>query len=297
MSKEKEKGDDIHLNRKATVVLSRNIDNKEILLRQARAGQYIGEISIMNIGHRVEAARAAVATETISLSKGTFLALVKKDKTLVNRFQGNLAQNILNEADTQAEPRKGHVVDFLIQHGAGEATDMLIINETLCVGCDNCELACAETHQGASRLNRRLGPSFSSIHNATACRHCENPHCMKDCPTNAILRTVDGEVFITSEKCIGCGNCKNNCPYGVIELTGKRNTSGGLLSWLFTGMGQGPGEKTLLDTEEGKKKKAVKCDLCKDEVAGPACVRACPTGAAKRIKPFEFEHLIGQHTF
>jgi Fe-S-cluster-containing hydrogenase component 2 len=32
-------------------------------------------------------------------------------------------------------------------------------------------------------------------------------------------------------------------------------------------------------------KKAVKCDLCKDSDGGPACVSACPTGAAIRIEP------------
>ena len=37
-------------------------------------------------------------------------------------------------------------------------------------------------------------------------------------------------------------------------------------------------------------KKAVKCDMCKDLSGGPACVRACPTGAAIRISP---EELIG----
>ena len=35
-------------------------------------------------------------------------------------------------------------------------------------------------------------------------------------------------------------------------------------------------------------KKAVKCDMCKDLAGGPACVRACPTGAAIRVSPEEF---------
>jgi Fe-S-cluster-containing hydrogenase component 2 len=30
-------------------------------------------------------------------------------------------------------------------------------------------------------------------------------------------------------------------------------------------------------------KTAVKCDMCKDVKSGPACVAACPTGAAIRI--------------
>ena len=53
----------------------------------------------------------------------------------------------------------------------------------------------------------------------------------------------------------------------------------------------GPGEAPY-DAKKAKKepkeKKAVKCDMCKDEKGGPACVRACPTGAAIRISPEEF---------
>ena len=44
-----------------------------------------------------------------------------------------------------------------------------------------------------------------------------HPHCMADCPPNAIHRGPDGEVFI-DETCIGCGNCQRNCPYGVIRM-------------------------------------------------------------------------------
>jgi Fe-S-cluster-containing hydrogenase component 2 len=41
-------------------------------------------------------------------------------------------------------------------------------------------------------------------------------------------------------------------------------------------------------------KKAVKCDMCKDLAGGPACVRACPTGAAIRVHPEEFMAYAGK---
>jgi Fe-S-cluster-containing hydrogenase component 2 len=192
----------------------------------------------------------------------------------------------------QAMPSGGDIISFLIQQGAGEATDILLIDEDLCVRCDNCEKACAETHGGTSRLRREAGPTFASVHVPTSCRHCEHPHCMKDCPPDAIHRAPNGEVFI-QDNCIGCGNCERNCPYGVIKLASKPPKKPGLLQWLLFGAGSGPGEapykkKKVKEGEAAPEKKAVKCDMCKDLPGGAACVRACPTGAAIRISPEEF---------
>jgi Fe-S-cluster-containing hydrogenase component 2 len=56
------------------------------------------------------------------------------------------------------------------------------------------------------------------------------------------------------------------------------------------GRGPGPGEAPYdkKAKKEASGKKAVKCDMCKDQAGGPACVRSCPTGAAIRISPEEF---------
>jgi Fe-S-cluster-containing hydrogenase component 2 len=166
---------------------------------------------------------------------------------------------------------------------------VLLIDEALCVGCDNCEKACAETHGGTSRLNREAGPTFANVHVPTSCRHCEDPHCMKDCPPDAIRRAPNGEVYI-QDNCIGCGNCERNCPYGVIQMAAKAPEKPGLLAWLLFGAGPGPGETREKFTDAGPKK-AVKCDMCKDLSGGPACVRACPTGAAIRMSPEKFVEL------
>ena len=112
---------------------------------------------------------------------------------------------------------------------------------------------------------------------------------MKDCPTDAIRRAPNGEVFI-EESCIGCGNCERNCPYGVIQMAGEKESAPNLLSWLLTGHGPAPGDRQALSAKSSVKK-AVKCDMCKDLAGGPACVRACPTGAALRMSPSEFVNL------
>ena len=177
-------------------------------------------------------------------------------------------------------------MSFLLQQGVGEATDVLLIDESLCVRCDHCEKACADTHGNVSRLNREAGPTFKDLHVPTSCRHCEHPHCMKDCPPDAIRRSPGGEVYIT-DSCIGCGNCERNCPYGVIQMGVMSNEKPSLWRWLVLGQGSEPGRfepPHAADTA----KKAAKCDMCKDLPGGPACVRACPTGAAIRVSPEEF---------
>ncbi|MCA1661808.1 MAG: 4Fe-4S dicluster domain-containing protein, partial [Novosphingobium sp.] len=110
----------------------------------------------------------------------------------------------------------------------------------------------------------------------------------------------DGEVFI-NDTCIGCGNCQRNCPYGVIRMDKVPPKKPSLLNWLLFGTGPGPGEPTYKWSKKNTKytgdpaidealdrKKAVKCDMCAGIDGGPACVRACPTGAAIRVAPDEF---------
>jgi Fe-S-cluster-containing hydrogenase component 2 len=52
------------------------------------------------------------------------------------------------------------------------------------------------------------------------------------------------------------------------------------------------GVKQALPHEEGPTK-AVKCDLCRSDEHGPACVRSCPMGAAMRVSPEEYFRRVG----
>jgi Fe-S-cluster-containing hydrogenase component 2 len=250
---------------------------------------------------RTATVKAAVKSEVIKLDGASFKALLEMKPELLARIKSDMASRQDLNAFMEAKKDSfssvvdyySNVANFLVENGMGEATDVLLIDESLCVGCDNCEKACADSHEGLSRLDREAGRTYAHLHVPTSCRHCEHPHCMADCPPNAIHRGPDGEVFI-DDTCIGCGNCQRNCPYGVIRMEAEPPKKPGLLSWMMLGMGPGPGEPSKkwsyknADPNVEKPKKAIKCDMCSGIDGGPACVRACPTGAAIRVSPEKF---------
>lgn len=285
-------GDGLHLIRKGSVTVAQQVAGKETVLAYVPAGQYVGEMALLTGAARSATVRAAVATETIKLETASFRSLLAAHPALREQLGTTLkARSAANANTPLGGGQQQGIVQFLMQQGLGEATDALLIDETLCVGCDHCEKACADTHGGISRLDRKAGASFAELHVPTSCRHCEHPHCMKDCPPDAIRRAPNGEVFI-SDACIGCGNCEKNCPYGVIQMGSTSEKQPSLVSWLLFG-GREPGARAA-KTGKAKAsgpKQAVKCDMCKDLRGGPACVRACPTGAAIRVSPEQFIQL------
>ena len=286
--KEGDPADSLHLVRSGSVTIAHEIAGREIVIAYLPSGNYVGELALLTDSPRTATVRAAVATETIELPGMVFRELLACFPELETELKSKAQVRLSASARLRgAGANAGNMIEFLVAQGIGEATDVLLIDESLCVGCDNCEKACADTHKGTSLLDRRAGPSFASVHVPTSCRHCEHPHCMKECPPDAIHRTPEGEVYI-ADNCIGCGNCEKNCPYGVIQMAVKGETEKpSLWKWLLFGQGPAPGAEFHSD-DTSLAKKAVKCDMCKDQSGGPACVRACPTGAAIRVSPAEF---------
>ncbi len=77
-----------------------------------------------------------------------------------------------------------------------------------------------------------------------------------------------GQVVINNKTCIGCMTCASNCPYDNIRMVEIRDESGAF----------------ILDEETNAPVvKATKCDLCVAQPGGPACERACPHDALKRM--------------
>ena len=139
-----------------------------------------------------------------------------------------------------------------------------------CIGCKQCEIACAVEHSKSKnlygmffeeviskpRIHVEVGVDLLTFPNR--CRHCDPAPCMEVCPTHALYRDEEtGSVVIEYGKCIACGMCAIACPFGIISF--------------------GKTHKILIDREVN-----VKCDNCierQQEGKEPACVEACKTGA------------------
>jgi Fe-S-cluster-containing dehydrogenase component/CRP-like cAMP-binding protein len=146
-------------------------------------------------------------------------------------------------------------------------TQAMLIDLDRCVRCDDCVKACASTHGGNPRFVRH-GPTFDHWMVANACMHCRDPVCMIGCPTGAIHRhEAAGVIVINDDTCIGCGTCANSCPYSNIRLVEISDRSG----------------NAVVDDDGRPILKATKCDLCVEQLGGPACVRACPHDALRRV--------------
>ena len=133
-------------------------------------------------------------------------------------------------------------------------------NADNCIACHACESACAEKNDTPAHLSfRSVGyleggayPSFSRLNISMACNHCDDPVCLKGCPTLAYTKFAEyGAVLQDPDICFGCGYCTWVCPYNAPQL----------------------------DPVEGH---VSKCNMCVDRLEvglKPACVAACLANA------------------
>ena len=125
-----------------------------------------------------------------------------------------------------------------------------------CIGCHACEAACSEKNDNPAHIAfRSVGyveggtyPAFKRLNISMACNHCDNPVCLKGCPTRAYTKFAEyGAVLQDSDICFGCGYCTWVCPYNAPQL----------------------------DPVKGQ---VSKCNMCVDRLEvglKPACVSAC----------------------
>ncbi len=168
------------------------------------------------------------------------------------------------------------LLEFLVENRFINGSATMLIDVDRCTRCDDCVRACAATHDGNPRFIRQ-GPVVNHLMVANACMHCFDPVCMIGCPTGAISRdSFEGQIVINDGTCIGCGTCASSCPYHNIHLVPVRDATGAMV---------------VDEASQAPIVKATKCDLCIDQLGGPACVRACPHDAMVRADMRDVDFL------
>ncbi|MBI4332660.1 MAG: 4Fe-4S dicluster domain-containing protein [Chloroflexi bacterium] len=167
-----------------------------------------------------------------------------------------------------------------------------------CMNCQTCVVACkTENFVPAGFFwNRILDyedgdfPSVLRRFLPSACMHCEDPACIKVCPSGATQQRTDGVVYVDYTRCIGCRYCLVACPYQSRSFVSRIEP--------FFKEGFTEHEKFPYELREPSQRHETgtvfKCTLClhridaglqkglkpgADEDATPACVVACISGA------------------
>ena len=266
--------DSFYLIRIGFVKVSEHHPGGEMVLSYLSRGSYFGEIGLLSDeGIRTATCSALDHVELVRINRDDFRAMVESFSQVRISLEA-VAKERLDENRNRLHNLENVPVDEFLRQGLMDAQSLLVLDLDRCTRCDQCVKACADAHDGITRLIRD-GLRFDNYLVATSCRQCRDPLCMVGCPVGSIRRRNSLEVII-EDWCVGCGLCANNCPYGNINLHEFPAPSGST------------GQKATV-------RKATSCNLCFDHPE-PSCVYACPHDAAHRVNPPDFfgELLAGR---
>ena len=269
--------DYFYLIRIGFVKISETYPGGEMVLAYLSRGDYFGEIGLLGGGVRTAMCTALDHVEVVRIAGDDFRQMVERFPAVRKGLEAVATERRLANEQRLKTVHSVPLDQFLSQ-GLMEAQSLLVLDLQKCTRCDACVNACADAHDGVTRLVRD-GLRFEQYLIATSCRQCRDPLCMVGCPVGSIRRRNSLEVII-EDWCIGCGLCARNCPYGNINLHPFQVTS------------EDPDHPGR--TKAVVKQKATSCDLCTN-LAEPSCVYACPHDAAHRVDPKTFfADAIGQ---
>ena len=170
-----------------------------------------------------------------------------------------------------------------------------------CIGCRKCVSGCTQENNQSrnpqvhwiSVLRFKKGDKWTNLEGSekyydakkvpekdffylpVQCQQCDNPSCVKACPTKATWKEPDGVVVVDYNWCIGCRYCMTACPYGARRFNwGKPDIPANEVNPKTHYLGNRPRYKGVVE----------KCTFCIQRTREgklPACAEACPVGARK----------------
>jgi Fe-S-cluster-containing dehydrogenase component len=99
----------------------------------------------------------------------------------------------------------------------------LVLDSKKCMNCKACVVACkaengvpiGDFRNWIDETKRGTWPRMMATFDPGQCMHCENPSCVRVCPTGASWQRKDGIVLVNYSDCIGCRYCMIACPYNA----------------------------------------------------------------------------------
>jgi len=259
-----------YLVRMGFVKVSERHPGGDVVLTYLGRGSYFGEMGLLGGGVRTATCTALDHVDVVKIEGEDFHLMLSKFPDIRDGLETVARERAEMNRRRVASTENVPIGDFLNQ-GLMEAQSLLVLDLEKCTRCDQCVKACADAHDGVTRLVRE-GLRFDKYLVATSCRSCRDPLCMVGCPVGSIRRRNSMEIII-EDWCVGCGLCVRNCPYGNLNLHP------------FAVQVPDPDKPTRMIA--GTKQKATGCDLCMEQEE-PSCVYACPHDAAHRVEPLAY---------
>ena len=207
----------------------------------------------VNLFEPIADARPSLSLFPLRDDEPAYALLDDKDGAERNRYGNLIALTDLVDQATSLNINGVSEVGFNPNRNKQHAFHFTADN---CIGCHACESACSEKNDLPAHLSfRSVGyveggtyPNYTRMNISMACNHCDDPVCLKGCPTGAYTKHPEyGAVLQDPDICFGCGYCTWVCPYNAPQL----------------------------DPVAGH---VEKCNMCVDRLEvglKPACVAAC----------------------
>jgi Fe-S-cluster-containing hydrogenase component 2/CRP-like cAMP-binding protein len=267
-------------------VTERNVHDYEFVRDYMGEGRHFGEIGLMSgllpvvgqllppaaRGRRTGTCTALDHVELVRIGREAFTALLRDKPGLSTTLEQTCRELLVQHEEARRDV--GGKAGAFLKAGLYQGQNLLVLDLNTCTRCQECAKACAESHDGVSRLILE-GNRFANYLVPSACRSCHDPLCLNGCPVDAIHRRpagasrpgVKGLAIFIEDHCIGCGLCATNCPYGSIHMHRR------------------------LDRPTARI--ASNCDLCESLDGKPRCVHHCPHDAAHRQTGQELARAVG----